>query len=323
MKIGIIGYGYTGKQHARALEQIESASLAGVAETSPERRAECTVKSFDDYRALLDDPTIDAVTVCLPHSAHQPVASAALKAGKHVLVEKPLALTVEAGEQLCELAKRASLVLMVEMTHRFMPPVVEARELIAGGLIGNVLAVDDLLLENVGLFGSLPAWMFTRTEAGGGVGLTSGVHLLDHVSWLTGQRLSLESAFFGYSQGMGDVEDTAAFFLRLENGAPVHIALSWRPGGPGIEGELRIFGEKGTLVVQPWEGWRLRGTDEDQENVAFSSQSTIAERALVGMRGALSEFVRAVQEGREPNPRPELALRSQRIIEQAYRISTS
>ena len=64
MRLGIIGYGYTGKQHARALEQIESASLAGVAETSPERRAECTVKSFDDYQALLDDPTIDAVTVC-------------------------------------------------------------------------------------------------------------------------------------------------------------------------------------------------------------------------------------------------------------------
>ena len=189
-----------------------------------------------------------------------------------MLVEKPLALTVEAGEQLCELAKRASLVLMVEMTHRFMPPVVEARDLIADGLIGNVLAVDDLLLENVGLFGSLPSWMFQRAQAGGGVGLTSGVHLLDHVSWLTGQKLSLESACFGYSQGMGEVEDTAAFFLRLENGAPVHIALSWRPGGPGMEGELRIFGEKGTLEVQPWKGWTLRGTDENKENVAFSSR---------------------------------------------------
>ena len=90
-----------------------------------------------------------------------------------------------------------------------------------------------------------------------------------------------------------------------------------------MEGELRIFGDKGTLEVQPWKGWKLRGTNEDKENVAFSSQSTIAERALVGMRGALSEFVRAVEEGREPDPRPELALRSQRIIERAYRMFPS
>ena len=102
---------------------------------------------------------------------------------------------------------------MVEMTHRFMPPVVEARELIADGLIGNVLAVDDLLLENVGLFGSLPSWMFQQAQAGGGVGLTSGVHLLDHVSWLTGQRLSLESACFGYSQGMGECGGYGSLFL--------------------------------------------------------------------------------------------------------------
>ena len=64
-----------------------------------------------------------------------------------------------------------------------------------------------------------------------------------------------------------------------------------------MEGELRIFGEKGTLEVQPWNGWKLRGTDEDKENVTFSSRSTIAERALVGMRGALSEFVRAIAGG--------------------------
>ena len=79
--------------------------------------------------------------------------------------------------------------------------------------IGKNLAVTETLFENVGLFGSLPSWMFSKEKAGGGVGLTSGIHLLDHVAWITGRPLSLQAARFGHSQALGDIEDTAAFFL--------------------------------------------------------------------------------------------------------------
>ena len=322
MNLGIIGFGYTGQQHARALEQIESASAGGVVEINPDRRAESTIKLYASYRALLEDPTIDAVSVCLSHFSHEEVVSAALQAGKHVLVEKPLALSVEAGERLCRMASQASLVLMVEMTHRFMPPLVEARKLISAGHIGNVLAIDDVLVENIGLFGSLPGWMFDQSQSGGGVGLTSGVHMVDHVSWLTGQKLTLDSACFGYSQGLGDVEDTAAFFLRLENESPVQILLSWRSGGPGLEGEIQIIGEEGTLGINPWKGWKMRLSGEEREDIYFEDQLKVTERVLVGMKGALSEFISAIQEGRQPDPTPQEVLQSQRIIEQAYRMAS-
>ena len=322
MNLGIIGFGYTGQQHARALEQIESASAGGVVEINPDRRAESTIKLYASYRALLEDPTIDAVSVCLLHFSHEEVVSAALQADKHVLVEKPLALSVEAGERLCRMASQASLVLMVEMTHRFMPPLVEARKLISAGHIGNVLAIDDVLVENIELFGSLPGWMFDQSQSGGGVGLTSGVHMVDHVSWLTGQKLTLDSACFGYSQGLGDVEDTAAFFLRLENGSPVQILLSWRSGGPGLEGEIQIIGEEGTLDINPWKGWKMRLSGEEREDIYFEDQLKVTERVLVGMKGALSEFISAIQEGRQPDPTPQEVLQSQRIIEQAYRMAS-
>ena len=318
MQFGIIGFGYTGKQHARALEQLLPGCVTGVVEVDPERRSGASARVYHDYQALLADPNIDAVTVCLPHFLHEKVTAAALEGGKHVLVEKPLAMTVAAGERLCELATRSSRVLMVEMTHRFMPPVVEARKLIQRGEIGKVLAVDDVLIENIGLFGSLPQWMYKRSQSGGGVGLTSGVHMIDHVAWLTGEQLVFDSARFGYSQALGEVEDTSAFFLHLASGVPVHILLSWRSGGPELDGRIQIYGDQGTLRVHPWRGWELESTGQAREETYFANDLTIPERVLVGMSGALSEFIDAIQDNRKPRPAPEESLLSQRIIEQAY-----
>jgi len=108
MNIGIIGFGYTGKQHARALRKIQGVSIGGLVETDPERRSEIEAVSHENYQSLLADPSIEAVTVCLPHDLHEEVVTAALEAGKHVLVEKPLAMSTEGGEQLCRLAERES-----------------------------------------------------------------------------------------------------------------------------------------------------------------------------------------------------------------------
>jgi predicted dehydrogenase len=106
--------------------------------------------------------------------------------------------------------------MMVEMTHRFLPPLQEARSLVAAGEIGEIMAINEVLVEDVRLFGSLPGWMLARDTAGGGVGLTSGIHLLDHISWISKQELVLKSAGLGKTQTLGNVEDTAAFALETE-----------------------------------------------------------------------------------------------------------
>ena len=323
MNFGIIGYGYTGQQHARGLLSISGTHLAAIAENDASRTAEVKTKVYLDYRDLLSDSSIQAVTICLPHFLHEQVTVDALSAGKHVLVEKPLAITAAAGERLCRLAERASRVLMVEMTHRFMSPVVQARQFIQDGKLGRILAVTETLFENVGLFGCLPSWMFSTEKAGGGVGLTSGIHLLDHVAWITGQSLSLHAAQFGYSQAFGNIEDTAAFFFTSNQGLPVQITLGWRSHGKSLEGELCCHGSEGTLHVNCWDGWRLETGSESQRELCFDEQKSISERALVGMTSALKEFVAAIRERRRPDPLPEESLVSQRLIEQAYRLRKS
>jgi predicted dehydrogenase len=323
INLGIIGYGYTGRQHACALAQLDSFHLAGVAEVDLQKREQAEVKTFEDYRALLEDPTIEAVSVCLPHMLHEEVTLAALQAGKHALVEKPLGISLEAGERICLQARKNSRVLMVEMTHRFLRPLIEARKLIQAGEIGEIVAINDRVIEGVGLLGSLPQWMLCQATAGGGVGLTSGIHLIDHLSWLSGQSLALDSARFGYSQKLGDVEDTAAFALHLANGAPVHVLLCWRAGVDSFEGCLTVYGNKGTLWIEPWRGWKQESRGgATREEIYFEGHLYIAERALLGMTGALSEFGEAIREGRPPNPAPEESLRTQRIIEKAYQMES-
>jgi predicted dehydrogenase len=289
-----------------------------VAETDPLRHAEAGVPAFEDYRPVIHDPTIDAVTVCLPHSLHEQVASEALQAGKHVLVEKPLATSVVAGERMCELAERQNRRLMVEMTHRFLPPMVEARRILCSGALGDILAIEDVIVEDFGLFGALPSWMFQSSFAGGGFGLTSGIHMIDHLSWLTGQPLSLDCARFGYSQNLGDVEDTAALSLGLPNGAPVRILVCMRAEGSGLEGHIDIYGQKGTLRIEPWRGWKLESQGKPSGQLLFDDSVSVPDRALAGMVGALGEFVAAIREDRQPDPSPRASLPAQRIIEEAY-----
>jgi predicted dehydrogenase len=318
LRIGIIGFGYTGKQHARAIAALPRVEVAAVAETDPGRRAEAVFPAFENYKPVIDDPAVDAVTVCLPHSLHEQVTSQALMAGKHVLVEKPLAASAAAGERMCELAARQNRRLMVEMTHRFLRPMVEARRFLCSGAVGDILAIEDVLVEDFGVLGALPSWMFQSSLAGGGFGLTSGIHMVDHLSWLTGQPLSLDCARFGYSQSLGDVEDTAAFSLSLPNGAPVRVLVCMRAQGSGLEGCVSIYGRKGTLRIEPWRGWKLESRGQLSEQILFDDSMSVPDRALSGMLGALGEFVAAIREDRQPDPSPTASLPAQRIIEDAY-----
>ena len=319
MNFGIIGYGYAGQQHAAALASIEGVALCAIADVDERKRARASAQTYGDYRVLLENPSIDAVSICLPHHLHEEVALAALSAGKHILIEKPLALTVAAGGALCNLAKTTNRILMVEMTHRFLLPLLQAKRRIANGDIGEIVAVDELLVEDVGVFGSLPRWMLDRDQSGGGVGLTSGIHLLDHISWISQQRLTLRSASFSYGQRLGNVEDTAAFALKTDQGVPVHVLLCWRRQGTGLDGRLTIVGTGGTLKVWPW-GWIHVQSETDVDKKSFFPEpSTIAERALIGIKGAVQEFLDAIRQDRPPDPSPEESLISQAIIEEAYR----
>jgi predicted dehydrogenase len=241
-----------------------------------------------------------------------------------VLIEKPLAATVAEARSIVQAARGAGRVLMVEMTHRFYPPVRAARELVQSGRLGKLFAVQDTIIDPVNPELMAP-WLFQRASAGGGVALTNGIHMLDRIAWVCGQRLRFHSGLASWSQQVGDVEDTATMQLTLEDGTPVALLAAFPRTRAAVDNELTLYGTGGTLRVWSWRGWRfepagseLLAGGQPEEHAAYPPDAEHATKVQVAMMAALTEFVAAITEGRTPNPDPAEIVAAQELVEQFY-----
>lgn len=318
--LGIIGMGGVGRQHYQACGELPRIAVLAVAETSPSGDLAETVKVpiHADWRRLIDNDDIDAVSICLPHHLHAETTIAALQAGKHVLLEKPIAATADEARQIIDAARMAERALMIEMTHRFYTPVRAGRDLIRAGRLGRVFAVEDRIVAPVSR-GQLPGWILERRFAGGGVALTNGIHMLDRIAWVCGQPLRFHDGVAGWTHEHGDVEDTASMQLSLADGSPAVLLASWPRGKGPSDDELTVYGTKGTLRVRAWRGWRFEPHDgPPEEESSYPERHDVPTRVTTGMTGALAEFAGAILERRTPRPSGEDVLPSQEIVEQFY-----
>ncbi len=322
--LGLVGMGYTGWQHLRVVQTLPALEVRAVVETDPARLQGLPpgIAAKPTWQDLLDDPRIEAVSICLPHDLHLEVVTGALAAGRHVLVEKPLALDLPAAERLTAAAAAAPTVTMVEMTHRFYPPVVKARQWVNAGHLGQLVAVSERIVQPVA-DGELPDWMMQRHRSGGGVTMTNGVHMLDRMAWVSGQPLRLHAAVLGRGQHWGDIEDTASLLLTLADGTPASLLAAWPRGRGATDDELTLYGTAGILRVWAWRGWAFEPTGgTPQVHDEYPADADHAARARVGMAGALAEFAAAIAEGRPARPGFAEILAVQRLIDQVYRQSS-
>ncbi|HHH44285.1 MAG TPA: Gfo/Idh/MocA family oxidoreductase, partial [Gammaproteobacteria bacterium] len=156
VRVGVIGYGYWGPNLVRNFSRAADCEMAAVADRDPvqlKRMGEDFpgIPGTTDYRALLGDPDIEAVAIATPVGSHFSIASAALRAGKHVLLEKPLATSVREAERLVEIAAKHDRLLMVDHTYLFTGAVEMMRRLVASGELGEILYFDSTRI-NLGLF---------------------------------------------------------------------------------------------------------------------------------------------------------------------------
>jgi len=156
IKVGVIGYGYWGPNLVRNFADNTATAIAGVADTRADRVALAQrrypgIQAATDYRELLANPGIDAIAISTPVSSHYTLALAALQAGKHVLIEKPLTTNSEDGQRLIDEAERRRLVLMVDHTFVYTPAVRKIQELVASGSLGDIYYFDSMRV-NLGLF---------------------------------------------------------------------------------------------------------------------------------------------------------------------------
>jgi predicted dehydrogenase len=252
--IGIIGAGRICGAHATAAKALAETRLVGIAEVDAERLARATdryeCEGYADYHELLLSPEVDAVALCLPHWLHEKVAVESLAAGKHVLLEKPMAMSVAECDAMIAAARASGKTLMVAHSQRFFLVNIAARRIIESGGIGNLVMATDTWYKPFH-DGARPAW-FLDDSKGGGMWPMNGSHMIDRLCLFLGSEVVAVKAkvgnpIFGLSTDMGIA------FLEFAGGVCATIAhAGYRDGVnrfeaeiTGTEGQLKVSGDKG------------------------------------------------------------------------------
>ena len=295
--VGIIGAGSVSRGHLRAVAALESTHLRAVADTDAERLAgvcaEYGCQGYSSYESLLADDRVDLVIVCLPHGLHCEVTVAALEAGKHVLVEKPMAVNVEQCDAMIAAAQRTGKQLSVGHMHRFSPTNRAVKKLLREQAVGDLVCLCDEAYRPFGP--NRTAWYLDKATHGG-LWYQNGIHLIDRSCWWTGSRVVaakalIDSRFFEFS-----ADDVAMALLQFDNGVySTLIHVWWRTGGRRYSTEFVCTDG----MIQLRKGIESRrddlfiGRDGDWEQVEVAENHDTTTRQL----GA---FVEAIDAGTEP-----------------------
>ncbi len=267
LRVGLIGCGDYGQVHARVYTSDPRARLEALWSPTESRRQENArrfgCRAVSDWRQIVEDPELDCVSVATPDYAHAEYAAAALRAGKHVLLEKPMATTVEDCQAILAARDAGRAKLMVNYHNRWYPALVEARRAIRAGEIGRPVSANLVLSNTI-------SWVLGSMKWGDRSGpewfLMS--HIADLAFWLTGDAPAAVSAMAAEgvlrAKGMR-TRDVVKATMAMRGGAVVHLESSWilPPSwrNPINEMWLSVQGESGRLDVSA-----------DQENIAFTTR---------------------------------------------------
>ena len=266
LKVGIIGLGGIARAHCDAIATLDDVEIVAVADLVEEKRREYMgrydiPKSYATHADLLRDAEIDAVAITLGHQLHHRLTVDACNAGKHVLVEKPMAIDLNQCDEMIEAAADNRVKLMVGLTQHYYGTSIKAKEILDSGELGPVITAVCYMSKNWGYAGRRP--QYRSRYHGGGMWLTNGVHVVDRLTWVMASQAASVSASIGTRAHYQAADDSATAFIRYKNGlAGVAVAVGFADGAPNYEcqvicanGTLR-FAESGEKYVKIGKGDR-------------------------------------------------------------------
>ena len=249
---GIVGTGVIAAMHAAAIATLPRARLAAVTDVADGAAAAfaaargCAAEPGLDQ--LLARPDVDVVCVCVPSGLHAEVGVRAAQAGKHLVVEKPIDVTLAAADRLIEAARAAGVALTVISQHRFDPGLIELKRLLGDGALGRlVLAEASTKWYRTQAYYDSAAWRGTWAMDGGSL-MNQGIHYVDLLRWCMGPVTEV-TAVCATQAHQVEVEDTALAIVRFGSGA-VGTILSSTAAYPGFPQRLEITGTDGTVIVE-------------------------------------------------------------------------
>lgn len=320
LRIGVVGAGAISQLvHLPLLTERTDVEVVALADTD-EAKARTIAQRFNvprvvDDAALFADADLEAVVICTPNHLHEAQALAALEAGLHVLVERPLALTAAGARRVVEAAEAAKRSIMVGMSHRFRPDVNSLRSFVAGGDMGQVYAARVAWMNrrvNV----RHTTWRQRPHEAGGGVFMDLGVQSLDLALFLLGMpEIQRVSAVF--THGEPDIEDAASVLMESSDGIAISLEVSWSYTHAEDRHYARVLGTTGSGSLPPLEVFKQLG--------GRALNATPAQRAAAdghdymnSYRREIDHFLRAAR-GLVRTPDPAEQIHVMQVVEAIYR----
>lgn len=319
LRFGVVGPGFIGRVHAQAIQAAEGAELVAAVGTHAARLAafcdELGARPCGSLDELLADDGVDVVVIATPNDLHVPQALACLEAGRHVLLEKPMACDRAAAESLVARARALDRRVLIGHLWRFDREAQRLRAAVAEGAIGRVVKTKGYGVHvNWGPSG----WFVESARAGGGALIDMGVHAIDTVRYLLGDpRAEAVYARLGTHYGGYDVDDSGILLITWANGVESLIECGWRhPHADGVEASTQLFGTAGYGRLFPTE--LQLSVDGKAVPVPLALPKRRRHMELEIFQRQIAELVAAIEEGRDPIPGAEHGLEVMRICDAAY-----
>jgi predicted dehydrogenase len=306
VRIALIGAGAFGQRHLSYLQREARAQLVAIADPNPAAADVAKAQGapyFADYREMLDRAKPEGAIIVSPNALHAPMGLACAERGVHVLVEKPIADTLDAAHRLASAAKRAGIALLVGHHRRYNPVIEKARDIVRGGGIGRLITVVALWLIRKPDHYFDVAW---RREAGGGPVLINLIHDIDDLRFICGEIDSVQAITSNAIRGF-PVEDTMVMALRFAGGALGTVTLSDTVPAPWswelTSGESPVYpqqiencylfsGTAGSLAVPKLELWRYPGEQSWNVPLVREAIAVVAEDPLLRQLRHFCEVIR-------------------------------
>ena len=320
MKIAFAGTGYINKVHARAAQKC-GVELAAVVNHKTESMAAFAEefgisRQFSTVEDMLRDSGIDALVVSTPNYLHAPQTIAALNAGLHVLVEKPMAMNAQEAEQMCNAADRSGRLLMVAHCWRFDPDVLWLKE--QSQRLGKIIRTKGY---GVHVHWGPSGWFAQKEFAGGGAMADMGIHALDTARFLLGdpKPVSVYAKIGTYYKDF-DVDDTGIILVEWENGATSYIESGWwQPHADGPEAATQLYGTVGFGQLFPTRlevpNLQEQKLDVIESGLAFPRENHAPQRLYDDQ---FRYFLACIERNQTPNPGGLEGLVNMKVVDAAY-----
>ncbi|AFK21624.1 Gfo/Idh/MocA family protein [Pyrococcus sp. ST04] len=274
-------------------------------------------KFYQTYEELLKDKTVEAVYIAIETYRHKEVAIRAAEEGKHILLEKPIALTIEDAKEIIKAAKKAGVKLMVPFNPRFTQPLKKAKEMIVNGEIGKleyIYAISEYVKPPMFLEGLDTSWFFDERKSGGGGFMDTAPHGIDSLFWLTESEPTRVYADIGSKIWGFKVDDIGTALIEFKNNVVALLTAGWAnpKGYPyGLEMKYYIVGDDGFLDI--------RTAYPDFTVYQERTEKIYWERPDV--EGIINAFIDAIIQDKEPPITGEDALKNLAVVLAAYESS--